>query len=257
MQPLKHALVNTGDIVSQFCALLTLSTLFPGLARCFTPVFTYFDGTGDYCATTEAISDTDGPLGTVSMLYTPQEDGAASGVRALFRSNDGLDFRLDHNAGDLIFFRLQNAAGTNILRFTSTSTYTVADGPLHILISWNQDASPTHTFKVNGVDAGHTVLNNIQGDADYSSNGVIGILGTAVGGSLNDCCLSELYINTVAEITDATLFANGNQGINLGAQGELPSGSQPKWYIPNLLTGTNLGSLSNLTVNGDPQTGCP
>jgi len=34
LTPLAHAMINTGAIVTEFCTILALSTLFPGIANC-------------------------------------------------------------------------------------------------------------------------------------------------------------------------------------------------------------------------------
>lgn len=34
LTPLAHAMINSGTLTTEFCAILTLGTLFPGLTQC-------------------------------------------------------------------------------------------------------------------------------------------------------------------------------------------------------------------------------
>ena len=225
----------------------------PEVSAVYTPVFTHYDGTGDYAVIGRSWSAVDGNKGTLSFLLTSKADGVArriidstsNHVRVIFGSSDNMRIQID------------NSSGTSILDVTQTGFIKVADGQVHVLIAWTTDGGGNVVIKVDGVDVTGTPSVDSADDVDYSeANG--SIVASVTGANICECCISEFYFNTSEYITDATKFATGSTGISLGADGSTPSGTQPEWYIPNLLTATNLGSLGgSITNNGDPAAGCP
>jgi len=222
-----------------------------GVSSGYAPVFTEYDGTDDVLIFGHEFGSDDNK-GTVSFLFTSKLDGVRQ--RLLISSFAAVD--IDKQVDNTIKVTIRSADPAILVQFTTTSTVTVADGQVHLLFAWTTDNSGSYIAKKNGVNMVPASITDDAGTINYTDTNAAA-MGAVNGASLCTGCMSELYINTAEYQPDATMFANGNKGISLGPTGELPTTSQPGWYIPNLFTGVNLGSVSATPSNsGDPQPSC-
>ena len=256
IQPLKHAMINGDAIALEFCSILNLSELFGGLVNCaYVPVFTDYD-TNDYANSNSAdFGAADGNTFTFSCLYKSQDTGTTR--RILWA--EGLAMLIGHQSNDTIRVSLENGAGTKIFQWDSTNNaagnITNAEGVVHLFGSVTTDGGGTITMTKNGVAMPGSVSTDSADNIDFTEN--FFIFAQAGGSNPNGGCISELWMSTKEYFTDPTAFATGNEGKDLGADGSSPTGTQPEWYIPDLLDATNKGSAGGSLFNvGDPQAGC-
>jgi hypothetical protein len=148
-----------------------------------------------------------------------------------------------------------NASSSEILNLLSVSTYTVSDGWIHFLASWDLSAAASHLY-INDSDDNNEVLNT-NDTIDYTRSN------HAIGSFINQSqrlngCLSEVYVN-YAEFLDFSVEANRRlfvtsdlKAVNLGSDGSTPTGTAPIIYLPNPF-GTfeeNEGTGGDYTVTG-------
>lgn len=223
-----------------------------GSVSAFTPVYTEYDGNDYSKIVSQSLAPAAGKLGTLSCMIHLKEDGVTDRI---FNAQGTAVF-ISRQSNDKIRINVKNAASATILEVESTANLVNADGKMHLLCAWNTNAGGNAVIKLGGVDVTGVISPDLDDTVNYTRTNT-GIMAAENGAGPATGCISELYFNVAAYITDATKFADGNNPISLGADGSLPTGSQPAWYFPNLLNGVNKGSVVHtLTQFGDPQAGC-
>ncbi len=155
--------------------------------------------------------------------------------------------------------------GSNIYQITTT-TATISTGAWHnILLSWNMGfsaGSRVFNLYIDNVSAAFTI-NTDSGtsfNVAYNTNYQIGSTNTAKG--INGC-ITQLYF-AAGQFLDFTvsgnraLFYNSGTPVNLGSNGQTPTGTSPSIFWPgNFNNLSNLGALGgSFTATGDALTNC-
>lgn len=147
----------------------------------------------------------------------------------------------------------RNAAGATILDLLSDSTLTAASGWTHLYVCIDLVDIAKRKIYFNGSSISLTVSTYINDTIDFTA-GVgggnnIGALVSAAW-KLNGCLSEVWWTNTYLD--DTTKFASGGKPISLGADGSLPTGTQPIIYLKDSSATfeNNSGSGGDFTING-------
>jgi hypothetical protein len=217
-----------------------------------------FDGTNDYLTRgADLTGNADGKEGIVSLWVNFAAAGNGA-VQELFCSRDATNIGIQVvRLADNTFRLLGRAtAGTTILTIISNSTYTSASGWVHLLLSWNLAATAGWLYvdDANDQAAGATFT---DGTIEYTkTEHAVGA--THVGNGKLNGDMAELYVNYATHL-DLSVEANrrkfisaAGKPVSLGANGSIPTGSQPIIYLanPTATWQNNLGSGGNFTENG-------
>lgn len=222
-------------------------------APSYTPLWTLFDGINDYLHLNAALSGVvDGSKGTLS-FFMKFPSGAPDGGTLVGDTSSSRVTLLRTSPSDYLKLRLLNTALGLILDKQTNYALDFAFGQFHFLAAWDMtNPTPSAVIKINGSEAWQFINTGpLAGTVDYTRLDH-GIMATATGTDKVNAQITEYYLNTVAAITDATKFASGKKPKNIGADGSGPSGAQPAIYIPDLLTGVNLGFSQDFSVIGSP-----
>jgi hypothetical protein len=212
-----------------------------------------FDGTNDYILRgSDMTGSADGKTGTFS--YWLKLNGGDNSLQIVFRSGAGfVDTRRE--AANTITVGGTNSVGTQILLLTSTGTYTVSTGWVHILSSWNL-ATAFGKLYINDVDVtagGATLVNDT---IDYTQTDWACGARTSGDFKLNadlaDLWFSFSMIDITVEANRRRFISAARKPIDLGQRGELPNGSQPIVFFkgPASAFNANIGTGGNMTVTG-------
>lgn len=210
-----------------------------------------FDGTNDYMTRGADLTGiADAKVGTLSLwMRIDSGDGTAR-----FLMEPGNDLcTLQFNTSNVIFMKLSD--GTNADFTTANTALTAGAAWYHHLISWDRGNNLKHWY-LNDVDdlVGITLKDFV---VDYTG-GNFAVGSTASGTNKFNGCLAEVYFDSTA-YTDFSVEANrrkfisaAGKPVNLGADGSLPSGSQPILYLNNPFSSfeTNKGTGGDFTVTG-------
>lgn len=228
----------------------------PGLAA-YTANAIHFDGTNDWLNRgADLSSNADGKAGIFSCWVRLTGAGAAN--QSIFLSRDAqIGWQIAWATATSTFnIAGRNSANTTILSMLSASTYTSADGWIHILASWNLAAGYGAYYINDASDlAGSPTLTNDTIDYTRTEHTV----GATTGGTSKlEGDLADLYVNYATSL-DLSVEANRRKFISatgkpvsLGADGSTPTGSQPIVFLanPTATWQNNLGSGGNFTENG-------
>ena len=224
-----------------------------------------FDGTNDYMLRGGALTGiADSKTGILS-VWLRKDGGDGSILRIVSqatRQSTQLN-TLSSNNFDIIG---QNAAGTQILRLVTSTTYTAGATWLHILSSWNLAVAGSGSLYVNDVDdKTETTFTDDTIDYDGSTDWAIG---ASSGGLVPfNGCLAELYF-APGQYLDFSIVANRRRFISangkpvwLGTNGAIPTGTAPIVYqrvadaAAVATFATNLGTGGNFSITGTLDTG--
>lgn len=218
-----------------------------------------YDGTNDYAKRGADLTGiADGKAGTLSLWLKFTSGSDATTPKIFSFNNNGATsehFVLQRLAGpggqmDLVGY---NAAGTIILRLTTSTAHLAAAGWFHFLASWDL-AATTSALYINDVVASYLIHTNTNDTLDYTNGNTI--VGARVDGALKTtACYSEILFHTT--YIDLSVTANrrkfisaAKKPVDLGVDGSTPLGVQPLLYAPNGNASTNAGSGGNFTVTG-------
>ena len=143
----------------------------------------------------------------------------------------------------------------------TAATFAVGGGWKHLLMAWDGAAGVARVY-VNGVSSPGTIVTAVNANVDWTLPdwGVLSYFNTP--GESANAEVADLYINNAAylDISNVThlrkfISADGKP-VNLGANGELPTGTAPLIYLGGSLATwhTNLGGGGGLTRNGSALT---
>lgn len=201
----------------------------------------------------------DGKKGTVSVWF--RIDGGNNTVRAIFEGTSGRT-TVNMNASNQFEIFARNAASTNILVLTSTSTYLAGATWHHAVASWDLAAGLGHLY-IDDVDV--LVATPTTNDTiDYTlTNWAVGAQVSAGGAKWNGC-LAQLFVD-ISNYTDLSVTANRREFVrdgvlpaDLGANGERPFGSPPIVFEPMIAGKSyhNSGTGGSFTIKAGTLPDC-
>lgn len=215
-----------------------------------------FDGVNDYLTRgADLTGNSDGKQGTFSCWV--KFDPAADGQDICIYANDNDTFVIDKPLHNRIRVNVNNSSGATRMNLISDSTYTSADGWLHILASWDVNAL-TGKLYINGADdeASPSLTNDTL---DYTrGNHWIGRTAYDIqkfDGDLAEFWLAQEYLD-LSVAANRAKFSTGRRPANLGTDGSRPTGNSPIIYLssrPGDLAanfGTNKGTGGNFSITG-------
>ena len=221
-----------------------------------------FDATNDYMARGAGLTGAADSKSGIFAGWLRLDGGNASQLTLLSTASAKVTVR--RNSGNTFDIILKNAAGTNILSITTSTSYTSAATWLHILSSWDLSAT-TSTLYISDV-ADQSVTTRTDDTIDYTdTDWTVGALqpGTA---KMNGC-LAEVYF-APGQYLDFSVITNRRKFISsslrpvyLGSDGSLPTGTAPLVYfhlddgeaVANFAT--NRGTGGDFTITGTLATG--
>lgn len=236
--------------------LLTRPPIVAAAPAAYTANGVNFDGTNDSLARGAGLTGAaDSKVGIISFWFKLLGgDGAFQMFLEGTFSRKPSILRLTSNK---IAVWLENAAGTQILDMTSTTTYVNGMGWAHFLAAWDLATSTAQMYvnDVNVREVSPPILTNDTIDYTQGNWNISKREGSTlrVNGDIAD-----FYFN-IAQTLDISNSANrrkfisaGGAPVSLGADGSLPTGSAPAIYLGNPFGTfeTNLGSGGNFTVTG-------
>lgn len=215
-----------------------------------------FDGTNDWgLRGADLTGNADGKKGLVSFWVRFQGGNAA--LQRIYDAS-GTVHNIQRSADDT--FRFFFGSGVRISA-SSTGTYVVASGWVHVLAAWDL-ATPVFRLFINNADdeAGGSTE---SGAADIDYTLAQHTIGASDGGgaSILNADLADFYFN-MAETLDISTAANrarfisGGKPVDLGADGALPTGTAPIIFLRRVPGAsadsflTNKGTGGGFTVTG-------
>ena len=150
----------------------------------------------------------------------------------------------------------KNAAGTTILDQGTTVAYTASPAELHVLMSWDLNATTAYIYINNVSDV--TSVTKTNDTIDYvtgTPNWAVGAETDATNkfnGAISELFFSTEYLDLSNSANRAKFIDSNGNPVYLGTDGSLPTGTAPAIYLNNraALIGTNAGTGGNFTVNG-------
>jgi len=156
-----------------------------------------------------------------------------------------------------ITVELGNSSGTRILYFKTPSSSFAFDNTLyHFFFTVDLTNSANRKVYLDGVDitSSCTWTDYTNDNIDFTNSTFFGGINGEWTGCMGETWLDNSYIASV----DITKFYNGGEAVYAGDTGELPTGSQPLYYL--LMNASdpsaNLGSAGTPSINGSPTTAC-
>lgn len=235
--------------------------------------YSTFDGSADYLTST-SFSVPATKTFTVSVVINSSLGANVAGTVFYTRdsaTSTGIELRyFTYAGGDTGFFlEMQNSAGTNIFTGYVPKITTIASGRNYVLtLCINMDSQSACRAYLNGTSTALTVSNFSAGQTIRATNRAsvavtadfIGNFYNPFAGRIGAFWFSTTYVDlSVAD--NLAKFVTGT-GINaapvdLGATGQLPTGTSPLLYLPlyGNAAGLNYGTGGNFTVNSGPYTG--
>lgn len=226
----------------------------------FNAPYSDLDGAADYLSkTTDPTGMADGQQFTLA--FCVNQDAQFSSKSIIGNANSYFNVLID--AGVLTII-CNNSSATRVLTFTATSAFALSRN-YHVVISINLASSLNRHIYVNGSSVSGTW-------STYSTSGVIDFTrgGWAVGarsgpdgwldGRLGNVFFDTRYID-LSQPDNLAKFVTGTgidaKPVDLGANGELPTGTPPLIYLPMYgnNAGKNYGTGGDFTVNSGPYPG--
>lgn len=230
-----------------------------GAGESYTANAVDFDGTNDYLTRGAGLTGAaDGKEGLFSCWV--RIDGGDATQMSLFHAWDSVlttrKVEVFRSSGNLLFVTASRADGVGTLSVSTSNSYASGATWLHILSSWKTDTAGARHLYISDVSdlVQNTFLNNA---VDYTVNDW-GVGARANDGSTKfNGCMAELYFTTSyldlsVEANRRKFISGGLRPVSLGADGSLPTGSQPLVYLKGVAAsfGTNSGSGGNFTITG-------
>lgn len=217
----------------------------------------FYDGTNDFQKTAaNPTGMADGKTGTVSFwINLAGGDGARQDVLNNTEAAAS-GWRLSRQTTNTFVIVGQNVATIEILRITSTGTYTASSGWINVLASWDL-AAGTCLLYINDANAksgAGTCTNDTINYASISGPWAFGAEQNDNANKVNGC-MAEIWFNTSfidisTEANRRKFISATKRPVNLGINGSLPTGSQPLMYSPIADLSANKGSSGNFTTTG-------
>jgi hypothetical protein len=226
------------------------------------------DGSADFLNRTTALSGlTDGGAFTISCCFIADTTTDNQHILS-FRADNSRRFYFMYDGGLLTVVGF-NSAGSVVLVGVATASI-VINRNVSVQLSVDLSSTSNRSLYVNGQAASVTWSTyTVGGSIDFvgsANNGVaVGYDAAAAGGNYFNGKIGAVWFNTsyidLSVPANLAKFVTGT-GINatpvdLGATGQLPTGTSPLIYLPlyGNNAGRNYGTGGNFTVNSGPYTG--
>jgi hypothetical protein len=226
-------------------------------------VTSVFDGTNDYMTLVSG-----GPTGlidgnkfTFSTWIKFGSDGTWATIVDYSTSILGLRFLIRRNDDNTLLVFANNSGGTEILRISTTETFTVADGWTHLYVCIDLSDTAKRKIYKDSTPCTLTVTTyNTAGTIDYVGAGFNYRIGARADGAVDkmNAALSEYWWDD-SYLDDLTKFVTDGCPIDLGADGSTPTGAAPVFYFKGEGNAFNVnsGTGGNFTVTGTLTTTTP
>lgn len=239
-------------------------------ANQFNAPYSDLDGSADYLSSTAIAGIADGKQFTFAFSFNKDSTGAANNYVAYFGNVGGADRFIVRVVNDFqMFVEAYNASGTLIFR---VSCYLNGLGYWrnhYVVLSVDLANAANRQIKVNGgSDYSYMSWDTYTNDTiDWlpSSSPVACFGASATPGNYFNGRLGNLYFNTtyidLSQPSNLAKFVTGTgidaKPVDLGANGELPTGTAPLIYLPMYgnNAGKNYGTGGDFTVNSGPYPG--
>lgn len=217
-----------------------------------------FDGTADYLNRTSITGLADGSSFTVSFSYSP----TVQTTDRIIIGNDSQYFNVWFNAG-LLRVQGKTSAGATLLLALVTAPTLVVGRNYTITISIDLSSASNRAIYINGESATVTWSTYTNGSIDFTRAFGVGAnnsAGDKIQGKLGALWFNTSYID-LSVPANLAKFVTGTgidaKPVDLGANGELPTGTSPLIYLPMYgnRAGKNYGTGGDFTVNSGPYTG--
>lgn len=211
--------------------------------------------------TTTPTGLTDGKAFTISFWH--RLDGSDGSIQryTTFASSSSNRLNVSKTTGNALNLTGQNSAGTSILSATGTTTLVAGSAWRHIICSIDLANTANRACYIDdsAESVTWTTYTDDTLDMDIATTPRYTIMGSngATPANLVDGCIAEFWFDDVfidlsVEATRRKFRSAAGKPVNLGADGSVPTGSQPVLYFktasPNFET--NSGSGGNFTENG-------
>jgi len=211
-----------------------------------------YDGTNDFASRGAGLTGAaDGKVGIVS--FWVRLDGGDGSSQHILQTLTVASILFQRFSDDKFYIICRKTDLTNIMLVASNTTYTTADGWIHVLASWNLATPEAHLFinNINDEAAGSTETDDT---IDYTAADWFIGANNAGAAKLNGC-LSEFYLNTaefldISNAANRAKFISGGKPVDLGADGSTPTGTAPIIYASDGDPSTNAGGGGNFSITG-------
>lgn len=236
---------------------MSMIVLLSGSSPSYIPYAASSDG-NDYMSTAVAPTGlADGKQFTCAFwLKMAANDGV---LKRIYRYEDNgvTKLGISRNASNFIQLAAQSSSSaTTILSLVTNTTITVSSGWVHVYICIDMTSSALAKIYFNGVSQPLTITTYTDDAIDQTSSTATDawtIFATAAGGDNLNGSLSEFWYND-SYLDDPSKFYDNGGPVDLGATGQLPTGSQPVFYFSRTGSGnswdTNAGTGGNMTITG-------
>jgi hypothetical protein len=226
------------------------------------------DGAADYLSRTTAPAGiADGKQFTLVFSYRPDVIGGTAQTPICFSSSTSVRFDFYVDTDGSAYLRAYNSAALRILQATFAANTFVAGRNYVVACSIDLSSTSTRHVYINGQSVSPTWTNYSNDTIQFYIAAVpryrVGANQTPSGyvnGGLGALWFNTSYID-LSVPSNLAKFVTGT-GINakpvdLGASGELPTGTSPLIYLPMYgnNAGKNYGTGGDFTVNSGPYTG--
>jgi len=222
-----------------------------GVPPGYTTTANDYDGTNDFALRgADLTGNADAKTGTFSAWL--RLDGG-DGANQVLIENTSRGFEVLRASANTLEIRGENAIGSLIMRMVSASTYLASASHIHLCGTWDLAVPVTHFF-IDDVDDEAAGSTEIDDTIDYTKADW-GIGAWVTGGLKLNGCLQELWFDNV--FFDVSVLANRRKlitatlkPVDLGANGELVTGTTPLIYAPDGDPSNNKGTGGNFTITG-------
>ena len=232
----------------------------PPPAAPYVPFVAKFDGIDDIITRTATaptgLSVDDKVLEIAFWLKLNGGDGTAVSIYRITAANNDLKLSLTKLQDNTL--RLYGASPTNttvlLMDTTTANPITTSLGWCHVYVYANMANTAQRGIFINGAPVAINVFNYVNAVIDYVGTDYKYIIGGpgASSSHLNGS-LADFYFNDSVSTTISNFYNSGSP-VNLGANGEIPSGISPVFYLSRTGNGsswaTNSGTGGNFTITG-------
>jgi hypothetical protein len=217
---------------------------------------TFFDGTNDYMSTgAEHTGNVDGRLFSYSVWFTKNANG--TGLNILSNGSNRVQLFVNGATNKIQVRLVDAAAGLRYRRQTSTA---ITDTNWHHIMGGSNHTTLADEMYLDGISENDVASYSAPEAADIdfaSGNHYIGHR-EVTGSQKWNGALSELwvdfgtYIDFSVEDNRLKFLTSDLKAVDLGASGQIPTGSSPDIFLGNPYTSfeTNLGSGVDYIVTG-------
>jgi hypothetical protein len=227
----------------------------------FTPRGAYLDGATAY-RTTSMTGVPAGAQGMVSMWFRNADTSWHASTRTLFSFRAGSSVRLEAktaSGGRLTVSVYSDGGSGNVTVYAAAgSTQFVTGQYYHMFAEW---AGGTINVWINGVLMGTRAYTTLTMNGENLTQ--MGIGSTSTGSQYWLGSLAHVWISPTQRL-DLSLQANREKfvlagvPVDLGANGQLPTGTPPEWYYDgDAPAWSNQGTADSIALDGGPLTAAP